>query len=57
MKKFEYKTFDKKVSDTELNKLGEEGWELVSHSAVCSYNIIIQYYIFKRVKTDSMIKS
>ena len=30
MKKFEYITFQTKLTDTDLNKLGLEGWEMVT---------------------------
>ncbi len=54
MKKFEYKTFQKKLSVNELNDLGEHGWELVTHSVAHSSSLIgstfAQYYVFKREK-------
>lgn len=48
MKKYEYKTFQNALSDTELNRLGEQGWELVAHTAFGSG--MGQYYVFKREK-------
>jgi len=48
MKKFEYKTFNHRLSDEVLNELGEDGWELVSHSAAANERSMSQYYIFKR---------
>lgn len=54
--KFEYKTFQVKLDDSDLNKLGDQGWELVSHTAVAVSNLMSsgfgQYYVFKRVKKD-----
>lgn len=47
MKKFQYKTFNDQLSEDELNKLGNEGWELVTHSVV-NFIITIQYYVFKK---------
>ena len=55
MKKFEYITFQKSLSDKKLNELGEEGWELVTHTvAIGSYGN--QYYVFKRIKNESTAK-
>jgi len=69
MKIFEYKTisYPKDAGDTEsygplndgeLNELGKEGWELVSHTALMGWytyqNKIRQYYVFKRLKKYSV---
>jgi hypothetical protein len=56
MKKWEYKTVNDKLTETQLNSLGEEGWELVSHTAVATSNFLGgsgfgQYYVFKREKS------
>lgn len=50
MKKFEYKTRKEYLKEHELNKLGDEGWELISHEAiyVSRTHDIKQHYIFKR---------
>lgn len=55
MKKWEYKSVNAKLSDTQLNEFGEQGWELVSHTAVAVSNLFGgsgfgQYYVFKREK-------
>lgn len=53
MKKWEYITFKDGLKDSYLNDLGNEGWELVSHTALYVPNNRlnpIQYYIFKREK-------
>ncbi len=57
MKKWEYKTSQSKLTDTELNRLGKEGWELVSHTAVVASHFLgasdfKQYYVFKRELKD-----
>lgn len=52
MKKYEYNTINNPTSlgDRLLNKLGEEGWELVSHAYdSTTYN---HYYTFKREKIE-----
>lgn len=48
MKKFEYISFNRIVRDPELNKLGADGWELITHTAVVSPYAAQQYYVFKR---------
>jgi len=48
MKKFEYYAHNGMLDQTELNDLGIEGWELVSHTGVAGYSEIQQYYVFKR---------
>lgn len=50
MMKFQYKTEKNHLDEKQLNKLGLEGWELVSHSAiyVTLKHEIKQHYIFKR---------
>ncbi|MEK6829005.1 MAG: DUF4177 domain-containing protein [Nanoarchaeota archaeon] len=54
MKKWEYKAVNEKLSESQLNNFGEQGWELVSHTAVAVANILGsamgQYYVFKREK-------
>lgn len=51
MKKFEYLQIDRTVNPHELNELGEEGWELVSHSTSIQVLFFFQQlYIFKREK-------
>lgn len=49
MKKFEYKQVNSQMTNMEMNKLGAEGWEFVSHTA-CTYpsGQLIQCYFFKR---------
>ncbi len=49
--KFEYKTVQKGkkgLSEEELNKLGKQKWELVSHTIIWNNTDCIQGYIFKR---------
>jgi len=53
MKKWEYRHYNGKLSESGLNDYGEKGWELVSHSAVTDGYNIQQYYIFKREKEES----
>ena len=50
--KFEYKAFNEKLSEEQLNTMGEEGWELIVHraTAVAIRNELAQYYVFKREK-------
>lgn len=48
--KFEYLHFNKKLSLKQLNTIGDNGWELVSHSAVANDRAFAQYYVFKRIK-------
>ena len=52
MKKYEYNAINNPTSlgDRLLNKLGEEGWELVSHA----YDTITfcHFYTFKREKAE-----
>lgn len=45
---WEYKRFSQnsELYESDLNRLGNEGWELVSHSTPGTYH----YYIFKRRK-------
>jgi len=50
--KFEYISFNTKLTDDQLNRLGENGWELVSHTAVVNGRNFGQYYVFKRQKRD-----
>ena len=57
MQKFEYysfstKSFTTKLSNSELNALGSEGWELVTHTTVVFSGEIRQHYIFKRPLND-----
>ena len=57
---WEYKSVQDKLTDKQLNKLGQDGWELVAHSAVVvngmlgSSNELRQYYIFKRPHISSI---
>ncbi len=53
--KWEYLTVDEgniTLDVSELDQLGEKGWELISHSIVTSENSgrVLQHYIFKRIK-------
>lgn len=48
MDRFDYHTEQTILSDKDLNKLGKDGWELVSHTAVIYAGELRQYYIFKR---------
>jgi hypothetical protein len=54
MKKWEYKSFQDKLTDTIMNQLGKQGWELVNHTAVATSDFLggagqfKQYYVFKR---------
>lgn len=53
MPKWEYKHVAVYLGELELNKLGQEGWELVSHSIVnrngtFNSGTISHYYTFKR---------
>lgn len=48
MKKFEYKKITVKLTETDLNKMGREGWELVTHTSVMSGTGLKQCFIFKR---------
>ena len=52
MKKFEYNLFfDRRLELEQFNKLGEEGWELVTHTiAVSTGGGFYHYYTFKREK-------
>jgi len=51
MKKWEYKHYNCRLIEEELNDLGDDGWELVSHTAVAAMG---QYYVFKREKTTML---
>ena len=53
MKKYEYKTFQRELYDSELNKLGDEGWQLISHTAVVNESSFGQYYVFMREKVEN----
>lgn len=48
MNKYEYKSFNCRLTNDQLNELGAEGWELISHTAVVA-NSFGQYYVFKRI--------
>jgi hypothetical protein len=48
MRKFEYKLFNGQVDNDELNELGSNGWQLISHSVAIADNICRQYYVFMR---------
>jgi hypothetical protein len=54
MKKWEYKRYNRRLSDRELTLLGVEGWELVSHTVIKYENFWTsdnsEYYVFKREK-------
>jgi hypothetical protein len=52
MQKFEYYSFNVKLTNSDLNLLGSEGWELVTHTAVTAYGELGQYYVFKRPLND-----
>ena len=58
MKKWEYRHFNEKLEERDLNRLGEDGWELVSHTAVAVAGLTSrgfgQYYIFKREKSGQI---
>jgi len=59
MKKWEYKRYNRRLSDQELADLGDEGWEMVSHAILKETSILGQgseYYMFKRSK-EQVIKS
>jgi hypothetical protein len=45
---YEYKHFNEKLEERDLNKLGAQGWKLVNHSAVTDGYRVQQYYIFMR---------
>jgi hypothetical protein len=40
------------MSEDELNRWGNNGWELVTHTSETGYGRHIQYYVFKREKID-----
>jgi hypothetical protein len=48
MKRFEYKHVNERLTERELNDLGEKGWELVTHTGFAWENRLCQYYVFKR---------
>jgi len=48
MKKFEYKFVIHFLTTSELDKLGWDGWELVSYVKVITNGMIVTEYIFKR---------
>jgi hypothetical protein len=50
MKRYEYKTHKEYLKEYELNKLGTEGWELISYAVIYVTHAgqIKQHYIFKR---------
>jgi len=50
MKKYEYLSYNKSLPDKDLNRLGAEGWELISHTAIADQGKMCQYYVFKREK-------
>lgn len=52
MKKWEYISHNYGLSDAKLNRLGSEGWELVSHTAIADNKKMAQYYVFKREIKD-----
>ena len=50
MRKFEYKTFNNRLDEEDLNKLGDNGWELIIHTVAICATYATQYYVFKREK-------
>ena len=60
MKKFEYKHHNGILEERDLNSFGNDGWELVAHSAVPiagilgGSNELRQYYVFKREKNGQV---
>lgn len=48
MKKFEYKTVQAAMNDSQLNTFGQSGWELISHTAAATNWQFGQYYVFKK---------
>jgi hypothetical protein len=48
MKKYEYKHFNCRLGQSELNALGNQGWKLVSHTALVAGGSGVQYYVFIR---------
>ena len=50
MRKFEYKTFNNRLDEEDLNKLGDNGWELIIHTVAIGAYSAAQYYVFKREK-------
>jgi hypothetical protein len=65
MKKYQYKHFNESLTSEQLNELGQEGYQLVSHSAVVlkeenyigTFTTIKQYYIFmKEIINNDEIK-
>ena len=50
MRKFEYKTFNNRLDEEDLNKLGDDGWELIIHTVAIGAYSAAQYYVFKREK-------
>jgi hypothetical protein len=53
MKKYEYMTSSIKLTDNQLNDLGNLGWKLISHSAVANNYDFKQYYVFMREKAEN----
>lgn len=48
MRKFEYKAFNNRLDEEDLNKLGDDGWELIIHTVAIGATYATQYYVFKR---------
>lgn len=56
MERFEYKKVTSKLSEAQLNILGENGWEMVSYNVIKYDNLWssenTEYYMFKRKIND-----
>lgn len=50
---WEYRSFNGALTDEKLNELGQQGWELCTHTVVVQYANINQRYIFKRLRSAS----
>ena len=54
MRQFEYKSIQGRLTEAQMNNLGDKGWELVTHSAILYGNEIHQASIWKREKAPKM---
>lgn len=58
MKQWEYKRVTHRLSESELDFLGEAGWELISHTVIKYENFWTsdnsEYYVFKREKNGQL---
>ena len=58
MKKWEYKRVIHRLYEADLDRLGEEGWELISHTVIKYENFWTsdnsEYYVFKRPKDEQI---